>query len=593
MYPPRDELTRRTVVRAIPACLLLLLALWRAAGPASAEAIPPPDVTADAVFSIDIDAGVELYAKEPDRELPPASTTKIATAILLVRAKGDQLDRSVQIEADDLATEGESTMALQAGDEVTFGDLLNGLLLPSGNDAARAVARVVGGEMAGDGEPGERFVAAMNALAAELGMQHTRFLNPTGLHEDGHYSSARDMATLATEAFSNRLIRDVIKSGSYDVTYGGPNPRQATIETTVDLFGEPGIIGGKTGTTPEAGACLVLLSREKSANRVVTVLLGSEIEFDGGQVQMPETDRRFADAAALLKQLDRDYRWVDPTKADEVPGLQEEMTAWDVTLRADDAIVVPQRDEPVRYQLVLGPEGEPESEVGHVLFFVGSEQVADRPVVQSAAEGQAARGDEQTIDRRAAPLPRASPTHLAAGATRSMERLQRVLAARGVSSRRGAEEMIRQGRVSVNGKLVTELGTKVDPDPRPDSSRRPDAQASASALSAALQTARRHHHRQRRTRPPHRHGSDHRAGARLPRRPARPRHRGPAALDQRRRRRQPRHAPALRTRQGVPRPHPGAADADDVAAHPRRHRRRRPPGGSRARSASSARRTRD
>jgi D-alanyl-D-alanine carboxypeptidase (penicillin-binding protein 5/6) len=366
------------------------------ARPASAADSPSlPDVTAEAVYSVDIDAGVELYAKNEREQLPPASTTKIATAFLLVRNVED-LDQTVTIEEQDMNGEGESTMALQPGDVVTYQDLLYGLLLPSGNDAANAVARLVGGQLLAaegkeGGDPIERFVQEMNNLAAEFKLEQTHFLNPTGLHQDGHVTSARDLGILARRAFTQRVIRDVIAEPSYIVNYQGPNAREATIETTVTMKkeGAEDVIGGKTGTTPEAGACLVLETQERGGNRVITVLLGSAIEFYDDGTRNDASDRRFDDMRAILDQMESDYRWVDISSDKEMPGLNTELTVWQVALEDDDSIVVPRHnDDSISYLLQLGPEAAPDSEVGRVLFFVGADQVAERSVVQIASGGE-------------------------------------------------------------------------------------------------------------------------------------------------------------------------------------------------------------
>jgi D-alanyl-D-alanine carboxypeptidase (penicillin-binding protein 5/6) len=381
-----------------PAGWLLSLALFFALLPLPARAQTParpelPDVTAKAVYSIDIDAGVELYAQNEDEQLEPASTTKLATALLFVRHVND-FTQTVTIEPQDLNGDGESTMALQAGDVVTYQDLLYGVLLPSGNDAAKTVARIVGTQLlqaeGADGDPMERFVQEMNALAAEFGMEQTVFKNPTGLHQDGHVASARDLAMLARKTLTQRTIRDVIEQASYVVNYQGPNAREGTIETTVALKkeGVSGVVGGKTGTTPEAGACLVLETRERGGNRVITVLLGSEIEFTPEGAQAEGTDRRYDDARAILDRMDQDYQWVDISRDEDIPGLKEEMTVWQVALDNDDSIVVPrQGSASVSYLLQLGPEAEPDAEVGRVLFFIDAEQVAERPVVQLPLEG--------------------------------------------------------------------------------------------------------------------------------------------------------------------------------------------------------------
>jgi len=378
--------------------LLVVISIWNRQVPATAAELPSlPEITARAAYSVDIDAGVELYALNEREPLPPASTTKIATALLLVR-NVDDLSQTVTIEPQDVNGDGESTMALQAGDIVTYRDLLYGLLLPSGNDAANTVARLVGGQLlfaegVPGGDPVERFVQEMNALAAEFKLEQTHFLNPTGLHQDGHVSSPRDLAILARRAFTQRAIRDVIVQPTYVVNYQGPNPREATIETSVAMKrNDPdGVVGGKTGTTPEAGACLVLETQESGGNRVITVLLGSAIEFNEDGTRNDETDRRYDDMRAILAKMDEDYRWVDISNDEEIPGLGTEMSAWQVELKNNDSIVVPRHGgDAITYLLQLGPEAKPNAEVGRVLFFLGAEQVAERAVVQLAPGGQSA-----------------------------------------------------------------------------------------------------------------------------------------------------------------------------------------------------------
>jgi D-alanyl-D-alanine carboxypeptidase (penicillin-binding protein 5/6) len=394
---------RRVYERSLPQLFRVLLAVIVLGAlvtfpvPSTAAELPPiPDVSAKAVYSIDIDADVELYAQNEDSPLEPASTTKIATALLFVRNVED-LDQTVTIEPGDVSGDGESNMGLQAGDIVTFRDLLYGLLLPSGNDAANAVARVIGGQLLAakgkTGDPVQRFIDEMNALATELKLEHTHFLNATGLHQDGHVTSARDLATLARMTFTQRTIRDVIKEPSYVFTYQGPHQREATIETSVLMKkeGVDGVVGGKTGTTTEAGACLVLETQERGGNRVITVLLGSSIEFTPEGDRLDETDRRYDDMRAILAKMDEDYQWVDISKDKDVPGLQAEMSVWQVALENDYSIVVRRQDgAAISYLLQLGPEAEPNTEVGRVLFFVDAEQVAERPVVQLPPGGQAA-----------------------------------------------------------------------------------------------------------------------------------------------------------------------------------------------------------
>ena len=160
-----------------------------------------PDIQATTGFVFDGDTGEIYYTKDADVERPMASTTKVMTALLAIEAGG--LDRAVTIGADAeaLAVPGSSRMGVSAGEKIRLRDLLYGLLLPSGNDAAVAIADEVGGSEAA-------FVDLMNARARELGLTHTHYMNPHGLNDDpNHYTSARDLATLEAAALKLAELR--------------------------------------------------------------------------------------------------------------------------------------------------------------------------------------------------------------------------------------------------------------------------------------------------------------------------------------------------------------------------------------------------
>ena len=174
-----------------------------------------PDIQATTAFVFDGDTGEIYYTKDADVERPMASTTKVMTALLAIEAGG--LDRAFTIGADAeaLAVPGSSRMGVSAGEKIRLRDLLYGLLLPSGNDAAVAIADEVGGSEAA-------FVDLMNARARELGLTHTHYTNPHGLNDDpNHYTSARDLATL--EAIALKLP-DFVKIAS-TVHYSMPETR--------------------------------------------------------------------------------------------------------------------------------------------------------------------------------------------------------------------------------------------------------------------------------------------------------------------------------------------------------------------------------
>lgn len=219
--------------------------------PAVAEAL---EVSATAAVLMDADMGQVLYEKNGDRQMLIASTTKIMTALVVLEHAAP--DDVITVMPDHMA-EG-SSMYLRAGETLRVEELLYGLLLCSGNDAALALTECAGGLTP--------FVALMNEKASALGMAHTSFANPNGLDADGHYSTARDMAVLAAAAVENPTFRRICSSRS--VTIG-----QRTMENHNRLLRQvEGCVGLKTGYTQAAGRTLVSCT-ERDGCRLVAVTL--------------------------------------------------------------------------------------------------------------------------------------------------------------------------------------------------------------------------------------------------------------------------------------------------------------------------------
>lgn len=234
------------MLRALLRLCLLLCML-----PAVAEAV---EVSATAAVLLDADTGQVLYEKNGDEQMLIASTTKIMTALVVLEQAG--LDDTVTVTRDHMA-EG-SSMYLKPGETVRVEELLYGLLLCSGNDAALALTACAGGP--------EPFVALMNEKAAALGMARTSFANPNGLDAEGHYSTARDMAVLAAAAMEEPTFRRICSSRS--VTIG-----QRTMENHNRLLRQvEGCIGLKTGYTKAAGRTLVSCA-ERCGCRLIAVTL--------------------------------------------------------------------------------------------------------------------------------------------------------------------------------------------------------------------------------------------------------------------------------------------------------------------------------
>ncbi len=209
---------------------------------------------------MDAESGRILLERESERELPIASTTKIMTA--LVALERGSLDDVVRVKREHLR-EG-SSMYLREGEELTLEQLLYGLLLSSGNDAAECIAASCGGE---------DFIAAMNEKAAALGMTHTAFANASGLDAQGHYSSALDMARLAAAAMENPVFSRIASTKT-------ASAGERTLSNHNKLLGTlDGCIGLKTGYTSAAGRTLVSCC-ERNGLRLIAVTLNDRADWD-------------------------------------------------------------------------------------------------------------------------------------------------------------------------------------------------------------------------------------------------------------------------------------------------------------------------
>jgi D-alanyl-D-alanine carboxypeptidase (penicillin-binding protein 5/6) len=358
--------------------------------PASAQeagwvAPEPGRVTARAVFSIDVTNGFELYALNPDEPLAMGSTAKIVTALTVLEHL--EPDAEIEIEASDPVSDPLefSNMGLQPGMLFTVEELLYGLLVPSGNDAAAAFARVIGEQLDPDvGDPRAAFIDEMNRVAASLGATNSRFSSADGLEGDGdHFTTARDLAILASALLEQPLLAAIVSTPSITLTSRGDDATELFVVNTNRLLGvDESVIGVKTGSTGTAGGCLVIATRE-GGNTVITVILGSDLVYGGETGYL--VDERWADLETVMASMDRDYAWMDIEESPELAGLPAELSAWNVALENTTDLVVPASGGDLRYRLELGPVGEPDSPVGRVLFFAGSTLVAERTVLQLAS----------------------------------------------------------------------------------------------------------------------------------------------------------------------------------------------------------------
>lgn len=263
------------------AWLAALLVALAGAGRAAAPEAPFPGGAA--AYWLEKD-GSPLWTHDADRALPPASLTKLMTALLFVESR-TPLSTSVPVSAE-AAHETGSRLGLRAGEEMSAGDLLAATLVASANDACVALADRVAGSEA-------QFVAAMNRRARELGLAHTHFANACGHDAPEHLSSARDLAALAKAAMREAPIASLVRVVSRRVaTRGG---RHWKLENKNEIIGRyPGAVGVKSGFTPAAGKCLVAQAERNGATVLLVVLNAPNRWWDSVAL----LDRAFAPAPA-------------------------------------------------------------------------------------------------------------------------------------------------------------------------------------------------------------------------------------------------------------------------------------------------------
>lgn len=258
---------RNAIAITLVFAIILLPALQTAALPAG------PGVSSTSSVVIEASSNRVLFGTNAHKKLPMASTTKIMTA--LVALENGSLDDEVKVSSNAYGVEG-SSMYLHLGETIPLRDLLYGLMLASGNDAAVAIAEHIGGSVEG-------FVCMMNDKAARLGLVNTHFVTPNGLHDDEHYTTAYDLAIIAAEALRNDTFAEIVSS-QYYTSEGGSITRYFKNKNKL-LWNYEGANGVKTGYTMYAGKCLVF-SAERDGMQVVGVTLNSSNIFSDAKLLM-------------------------------------------------------------------------------------------------------------------------------------------------------------------------------------------------------------------------------------------------------------------------------------------------------------------
>lgn len=254
-------------MKKIVCCLLVVGLILPFFGANAFAAVP--GVSAVSAVVIEAETGTVLFSKNMSERRAMASTTKIMTAILTIEA-GD-LDREFTVDSFAIMVEGTS-MGLREGDRVSRRDLLYGIMLPSGNDAANAAAVSVSGSVAA-------FVEKMNAKAGALGLSDTHFATPSGLDADGHYTTAYDLAMLTAYAMRNELFREVVSCRYKEVEFGNPPYKRTLYNSNKMLTRYEGAVGVKTGFTDNARRCLVSAA-ERDGTMLIAVTLNAPDDWN-------------------------------------------------------------------------------------------------------------------------------------------------------------------------------------------------------------------------------------------------------------------------------------------------------------------------
>lgn len=327
-------------MKKLSALLSVLTALLMLS--ANAGALPADNgisLSAECAVVINADTNGIIYGKNEQRQHAMASTTKIMTALITLES-GD-LDRPFTADSMALRVEGTS-MGLREGDTVTRRALCYGMLLPSGNDAANAAAVNIAGSLSA-------FAELMNKRAAQIGMEDTHFVNPSGLDADGHYTTAYDMALLASEALKNKDFREICGLKSAKVSFGSPAADRTLRNSNKMLAMYEGCIGVKTGFTDNAGRCLVTAA-ERNGCTVIAVTLHAPDDWNDHRKLL---DLGFSRVKPFTVQTEAFAAEVAGGTSDTVPVSAGENPVFGLTDSESDRITVSYSMPPFVYAEIV------------------------------------------------------------------------------------------------------------------------------------------------------------------------------------------------------------------------------------------------
>ncbi|MGB4569258.1 MAG: D-alanyl-D-alanine carboxypeptidase family protein [Tepidanaerobacteraceae bacterium] len=318
----------------------------------------PPEIVGQAGLVMDVLTGKVLYEKNAHSPFEPASTTKIMTAILALE-KGNLSDIVVTSE-EPLRVDG-SRIYLEEGEKLTLEQMLYGMMLNSGNDAAVAIAEHIGGDI-------ESFVKMMNAKAREIGAYHTTFVNPSGLPDEGHLTTAYDLALISRYALLNLPeFRKIVSTKTLEIPWQAEEWDRQLINLNKLLWNYEGADGVKTGYTSTAGRTLVA-SATRDGWQLISVVLKSDANIWSDSMALLDYGFENFEIKNLVGKnsdvAEEDVKYGDPVKLVAKDGLTS---------------VVKKNDLPISKKLVINQDIKaPVSKgevLGQLIFYQGEEQL--------------------------------------------------------------------------------------------------------------------------------------------------------------------------------------------------------------------------
>lgn len=296
------------------------------------QVIDEPNLSARIGLIFDRNSKTILYEKNGKKQVPMASTTKIMTSIVVL--ENANLNEVVTIDKKAAGTGG-SRLELKANDKITVHDLLYGLMLRSGNDAAVALANHVGGSVEG-------FSKMMNQKAKQMGLTNSHFVTPHGLDQEEHYTTAYELACMADYALQIPKFKEIVGTKNYNITING---KSRIISNTNELLGNlNGVYGIKTGFTNGAGRCLVTGCKRGNLD-IITVVLGSDtkkirttdsiklIEYAYKNYEVVNVEKIVKEQFENWKQLNEKRIYINKAKTNQVNLQIRQLTYPEIAIK--------------------------------------------------------------------------------------------------------------------------------------------------------------------------------------------------------------------------------------------------------------------